>query len=72
MNTVWSYVWDLITQTVQAVGISLEHNWKILMIYWICNQCLGYSWTCNLYEETCYYSLCSLCPHGRDICRFYT
>ncbi len=32
MNAVWTYVWGLLTQTVQAVGISLMHNWKVLII----------------------------------------
>ena len=32
MNAVWNYVWELLTQTVQAVGVSLMHNWKVLLI----------------------------------------
>lgn len=32
MNAVWNYVWELLTQTVQAVGISLSHNWKVLLL----------------------------------------
>ncbi len=32
MNAVWNYVYELLIQTVQAVGISLMHNWKILII----------------------------------------
>lgn len=32
MNAVWTYLWELLTQTVQAVGISLSHNWKVLLL----------------------------------------
>jgi uncharacterized membrane protein YraQ (UPF0718 family) len=32
MNAVWNYFWELLTQTVQAVGISLSHNWKVLLL----------------------------------------
>lgn len=32
MNAVWNYVWELLIQTVQAVGISLSHNWKALLL----------------------------------------
>ncbi len=30
MNLVWNYVGDLLARTVQEVGISLQHNWRIL------------------------------------------
>lgn len=32
MNAVWNYLWELLSQTVQAVGVSLMHNWKVLLI----------------------------------------
>ncbi|MBP1754760.1 MAG: hypothetical protein H6Q59_1158 [Firmicutes bacterium] len=32
MNVVWNYVGVLLTKTVQEVGISLQHNWRVLAI----------------------------------------
>jgi uncharacterized membrane protein YraQ (UPF0718 family) len=30
MNEILNYLWNLMVETVQAVGISLSHNWKVL------------------------------------------
>ena len=32
MDTIGNYVWELLRQTVQAVGVSLIHNWKVLLL----------------------------------------